>query len=76
MKILFDYTNLIDKIYANGYNSANVASALGITEKQWLQRIAGLEEFTQEEIAVLAEEVLQIDPAEIPEYLFKMGGYS
>ena len=74
MKMLFDYTRLIDKIYADGGSAASVSSALGISEKQWMQRIAGLEEFSQEEIALLTEEVLHIDPAEIPAYFFHLGG--
>lgn len=70
MKATFDYANLIDRIYAEQLNAAQISTELGISERDWTRRIAGLEEFTQEEISVLTG-LLKIDPAEIPEYFFK-----
>lgn len=72
MKYSFDYAKLIDRIYEKGHDTSDVLTALGgVSEHEWLRKIAGLDEFTQKEIHLLAEKILEISPTEIPEYFFK-----
>ena len=71
MKVTFDYTKLIDKIYLENLNVEKVSTALGISERDWIRRIAGVEEFTQMEITSLAE-LLNIAPSVISEYFFEV----
>lgn len=70
MLYTFNYSKLIGAVSARGLSSGEVAKTLGISENQYLLKLSNLEEFTQYEIRIFAEDVLYISPETIPEYFF------
>ena len=72
MLYLFNYSKLIDEVCAKGLSNNDVAKALGISEHEYLLKLSNQEEFTQQEISVLAIDVLGLAPECIPEYFFTL----
>lgn len=68
----FNYSKLIDEVYAKGLSSYDVAEALGISERRYLRKLSNQEEFTQQEINVLVIDILGLAPECIPEYFFTL----
>lgn len=66
----FDYEKLVRLVCSKGFSSSDVAEILGISERMYLLKLCNKEEFTMDEIRVLAEKVLEIEPETIPEYFF------
>lgn len=66
----FDYEKLVRVVCSKGFSSSDVAEILGISERMYLLKLCNKEEFTMDEIRVLAEKVLEIEPETIPEYFF------
>lgn len=66
----FDYERLVNAIADKGLTSKDVADQLEISEKLYLLKLCNHEEFTMEEIQVLAEQILELSPQEIPYYFF------
>lgn len=66
----FNYEKLVNVICEKGFTGRDVAEILGISEQLYLLKLCNKEEFTMEEIQVLAEKVLKIPPETIPEYFF------
>lgn len=67
----FDYEKLVRVVCSKGFSSSDVAEILGISERMYLLKLCNKEEFTMDEIRVLAEKVLEIEPETIPEYFFR-----
>ncbi len=67
----FNYEKLVNAVCDKGYTGCDVADILGISEKLYLLKLCNKEEFTMDEIRVLAEKVLEIPPEMIPEYFFR-----
>ncbi len=67
---IFDYSNIIKRLYAKGLTYGDVAKSLGISERTYSMKMSNRAEFTQREIDVLAIDILQISPERIPEYFF------
>ena len=66
----FNYERFLDAACRNGFTSADIAGILSISEKSYLMKLCGHEDFTMDEISKLAEHVLEISPEAIPEYFF------
>ena len=66
----FNYEKLVGAVDDKGMTSSEVAASLDIPERHYLLKLCNCEEFTLEEISILADQVLEISPEEIPEYFF------
>lgn len=71
MTYLFDYSKIIRDICVKGLTYKEVAGIIGISERKYFRKMSNLEEFTQDEIDVMAESVLEIPPERIPDYFFR-----
>ena len=71
MLYFFDYSNLIEAVYNKGLSSKEVAEILGISERKYLLKLNNQEEFTQKEISLLVDNILDLSPESIPDYFFQ-----
>lgn len=71
MLYFFDYSNLIEAVYNKGLSSKEVAEILGISERKYLLKLNNQEEFTQKEISLLVDNVLDLSPESIPDFFFR-----